>query len=201
MRVLFFIFLLLLAHDATAFEGGYHIVVDEDGRAAVFVGLNGSGSVDVPLPVDVSEPVVLNAVYVDSPDGVEVSLRLNEPVTIAYQTTTVATRTPYGWVLDLALGNRSYSAMVSIPSRATVKLTKPDAIVTDDGQSKDIVWVATDHIRVLYDYIPMPPPREPTTSYTMPPNRGATTASNIPVIAAVAVIAAAVYMLYMRRKT
>lgn len=200
MRILLCLILLLLAHDAAAFSGSYHIVVDEEGRAAVFVGLNGSSAVDVPLPVDVSKPTVLNAIYVDSPDGVEVSVKGNDPATLVYQTSTIAVRTPYGWVLDMGFGNRTYSALVSIPSRATVKLTKPDARVFDDGGSKNIIWESTDHIRVLYDYIPVPPQRETTTTSVLPQSgQGGIPAPSTPVLAGAVIIAAAAYILYGRR--
>jgi hypothetical protein len=202
MRMISALVLLLIAHGASALGGSYHIVVDEEGRAAVFVGLWGSGTVDVPLPVDVSSPTVFNALYVDSPDGIEVSLRGNESATVVYQTSTIATRTPYGWVLDLGFGNNSYSALVSIPNRATVKLTKPDAKVSEDGESINVRWDSTAHVRLLYDYIPSPVKEETTTSSTLPKaDKTGTLTPLVLVLAAIVALVAALCRVSRRGKT
>jgi hypothetical protein len=72
MRKLKLLILLSIVQCATAATGEYSIVVAENGNTLVLIGLDGSGTVDIPLPLDVSYPEVFNALYVESADGIEV---------------------------------------------------------------------------------------------------------------------------------
>jgi uncharacterized membrane protein len=170
MRKLQLILLLTAVQCAAAATGEYSVVVAENGNALVLIGLEGEGTVNIPLPLDVSYPEVYNALYVESADGIEVSLPGNESATIAYQTSMATSKTGSGWTLDLDLGG-GYSALVSLPKTARIKRTQPQAYVSETEDSKHVSFTLADNVRVEYDFTSTPvsptttlKPQAPTTT-------------------------------------
>ncbi|MBD3388841.1 MAG: hypothetical protein GF416_07220 [Candidatus Altiarchaeales archaeon] len=157
---------LMILGSASSETGEYNIIVEENGNALVLIGLEGEGVVDIPLPLDVSYPQVFNAMYVESADGIEVSLPGNESVTVAYQTSMITSKTGMEWSLDMVLGG-IYKATVALPKNALVKSAAPKAGHSETPESKNIVWDSADNIRVTYDFASAqvtPTTMEPTTT-------------------------------------
>lgn len=201
MRKLLPLVFLMLAQYASAAAGECSIVVAENGNALVLIGLEGSGSVDVPLPLDVSYPEVFNALYVESADGIEVSLPGNESVTVAYQTSMLTSKTGAGWVLEADFGG-PYSVLVSLPKTARIKATEPKGYVTETEDSRHVSWDEAESVRVEYDFTAIPV--TPTTTLTSTSVKTATT--TLPAgggggLAYVAVGFAAVALLFMAAVT
>ncbi len=172
MRKAGLLVILLLMHAASAQSGEYSVVVEENGNALVLIALEGPGTVDIPLPLDVTYPEVLNALYVESADGVEVSLPDGEPVTVAYQTSMITAKTGGGWTLDMSFGGY-YPVLVSLPKDANVKSTDPAAAFSETPDSMNLVWDSTDSITVEYDF--QAAPVTPTTLQTTTTTASTTT--------------------------
>jgi uncharacterized membrane protein len=147
------VFILLLAGSVSATSGDINIVVSENGNAFTIIVLEGEGTIEIPLPLDVSDPVVKGCLYVHSADGIEVSLTEDDVATVAYKTTLLTSKEGDGWVLEAGLPELGESRiLVSLPGEAIIRDSHPPAGIMDANDSKNLVWENTNTINVSYTY-------------------------------------------------
>ena len=167
------VILFLFAGLSSAQSGDYSLIVEENGNALVLISLTGAGTVDIPLPLDVSYPQVLNALFVESANGIEVSLDPDEPATIAYKSSMLTTKTQGNWEINMDLGLKEYTVQVSLPKNAVIKTTEPKASYTETSDSKNIVFEKVGGFQINYGF-DSKPDIEPTST-TITTNNPTTT--------------------------
>jgi hypothetical protein len=145
--------LALLSAQASGELGGtYSVVVDGNGTAVVTLVVTGMGTINVPLPVDVTAPAVRDALYVKSSNGVDVSVDAAGQSTILYRTD-LLTFDEYGisggnvvkaqstrFRMELP-GFNTTTVMLYVPEDVEVLETRPQAAVSHVGLSQSILWV------------------------------------------------------------
>ncbi|MFH1404255.1 MAG: hypothetical protein ABIH11_08310 [Candidatus Altiarchaeota archaeon] len=171
MDVKAFILVLLMASSVSATSGSVNIVVSENGNAFVIMVLEGAGTVDVPLPLDVHDPVVRGCLYIQSASGIEVSMTEKDTATIAYKTTLLTSKDGEMWVVEseLPVLNGS-SVLLSLPSNALVRDSSPVGRIMDSNDSKNMMWDNTNRLMVAYNY-----PKTDSTTTTVNPQATTTT--------------------------
>ncbi len=134
--------LLIIAMPACAdLSANYNIVVQENGNSMVVLVVKGIGTINVPLPLDVKSPAVRGALYVQSTNGVDVSIDAEGTSTIVYKTALLTNRAGKTWDFMLDLPNFSTaSIIVAIPSDTDVLSTTPQAAISQVDENKNIIW-------------------------------------------------------------
>jgi|GEM_PF-1595998 len=165
-RACIIILLLMAACQMAAAQMECSIVVEENGNALVLYALEGADTIAIPLPPDVTYPQVLNALYVETSDGIEVSLTDGEPATIAYQTSMLTEKSGGNWALDADLGGTGYSILLSLPKSANILSTEPRAAVSETGDSKNLIWDSDSRVSVEYSFLA--DPKKTTTTRQVP---------------------------------
>lgn len=138
MRVL--VSLLLIIASAMAVSASYSIVVAENGNAFVATSLAGSGTVNLPLPIDAS-PQVSGALYVTASNGIDLTVGSAGAANVIYKSSTMTIREDGTWVMDMDLSSASPNTVtISLPSNADVHITTPAAEIVPVAGSKNVVW-------------------------------------------------------------
>jgi len=167
--------MLLLAATASATSSGVcRMYVAENGYALVMLVIEGGGVVVVPLPVDVPYPRVEGAIYVQSTDGVEVSLGVNDTALLAYKSGLLTSKTGGIWnfMLDMPLLNQT-EATLSLPKDAQIMDMEPRGVVKNGGNTTDAYWTlsgpATINVTYTFTEETAIPKETPTPTTTINP--------------------------------
>ncbi|MBD3388312.1 MAG: hypothetical protein GF416_04480 [Candidatus Altiarchaeales archaeon] len=142
MRRVPFLVLLLVAGSASAqLNGNYNIVLEENGNSLVTLVINGVGTINIPLPLDVRSPAVRDALYVRASNGVEVSIDADGQSTIVYKTALLTSREGGRWRYMMELPPlESATVVVYVPETAVIAETSPPAAISHVGESKSMIW-------------------------------------------------------------
>jgi len=98
-------------------DGEYSVIVEENGAAAVILAVEGAGTVDVPLPLDVETYAIDGALYVPSENGVELLVEEGVPATLIYDTALLTSKSGDTWLFEMEIaGFDSGTAEVFLPS-------------------------------------------------------------------------------------
>lgn len=148
------LFTLVFAGQVMAMTADYSVNIDSVGNAQAILTLNGSGTIDLPLPVDVASPQVSGALYVQSPQGIKVSIGSTEKATISYSSSAITSKSEGVWAVELGLPNTdSVSVMVGLPGNALVSVTQPTATIEQQGNKTMVSWNVSDgRERVVAQY-------------------------------------------------
>lgn len=139
--LLFAVSALLILGCASALSGNYSVVVEENGNAAVVLSIEGSGTVDVPLPLDTENYAIDGALYVPSANGVELSVDARQPATLIYDSALLTSKSGEGWAFELDLGAfDSGSVTVFLPANTKVASMQPVGSVSDSDDAKIIAY-------------------------------------------------------------
>ncbi|MFH1225009.1 MAG: hypothetical protein V1676_04360 [Candidatus Diapherotrites archaeon] len=132
---------LLILGYASALLGNYSVVVEENGNAAVVLSVEGSGTVDVPLPLDTENYAIDGALYVPSANGVELSIDEGTPATLIYDSALLTSKSAEGWAFELDLGAfDSGSVTLFLPKDTRVASMQPMGSVSDSDDAKIIAY-------------------------------------------------------------
>jgi len=156
---LFFLVFFLIPLASAEVNGDYHIVVDEDGKALIFLLLEGNGTINLPLPLDVEEIEVDGALTFDAENGLDVVVSDDETASLIYKTDLLTVEKDGEVEMEMTLPELdSISILVSLPPEAQIKAVKPKASVTPSPQSVNILWTFT-----------YPSPKTFKIGYSLPP--------------------------------
>ncbi len=150
MRLIGIIAIAVLFAGAMTASAECSIVVEGNGNALVILAYEGNGTVKVPLPMDVAAPKVLNALYVDSPQGIELLLKEGEVATVVYMTSMLTEKKGGRWVIDTDLVAGDHRVHLSLPNSATIVKSEPQASISQGEESLDLVWEGPERIRIEY---------------------------------------------------
>ncbi len=172
MRMRVLVSLLLIMASVMAVSASYNIVVAENGNAFVATTLTGSGTVNLPLPIDAT-PQVSGGLYINAPNGIDITVGSAGAANIIYKSSTITIRDNGIWSLDMDLSSASpNSVTVSLPSNADISTTTPQAEIVPVSGSKNVVWSdGGSAIALTYSFTePVAPtaPATPTTPTTAP---------------------------------
>ncbi|MFC2174955.1 MarR family transcriptional regulator [archaeon] len=145
--------LILLLATAFAVSSSYNVVVAENGNTWAAITLAGQGTVNVPLPID-AEPQVSGALYVNTVNGIDVTVGSSGAANIVFQSSTMTEKTNGDWGLALDLPSAdTNSVTVSLPGNTAVSGTTPSAEIAPVSGSKNIVWnSAAGSVSVEYSF-------------------------------------------------
>jgi uncharacterized membrane protein len=150
----------------TEMEGNYTITVEENGNALVSLVIHGSGTINLPLPLDVVSPTVEGALYIQAPNGVDISVGSAGRAMVIYHTALLTTKPSETWKLEMELPKFS-SALVSIslPRDIEVALTSPKALIAQTSTATNLLWdlrpEENDTIEMQYRFVQYIPPSTP----------------------------------------
>jgi uncharacterized membrane protein len=148
-------FSILLSNYSTALVGDCTIIVAENGNSFVIITLEGEGTVDLPLPLDVNEPEIEGALYVQTEDGIELSIGSTQYADIAYQTSLFTEKTQDEWNFYMHLPEINFlDITLSLPENAIILNTKPLGVMKQEEGSKNIYWELReeDAVNVTYKF-------------------------------------------------
>lgn len=154
MKVWVIIALIMLSTHVNAKSTEYSVIVEENGNSLVLIALEGGGTYELMMPLDVSYPQVLNAIYVESASGVDVSVAEGEPATVAYQTSLLTEKDGGKWTLNMKLESDTTQTMVSLPKKARIISTNPKAVYSENEDSKNAVFNQATKINIEYTFEP-----------------------------------------------
>jgi len=139
--------LLLLSCLSTAqLNANYNIVVEENGNALVVLVVKGVGNINVPLPLDVKSPAVKGALYVQSENGVEISIDADGSATIVYKTALLTNKEVDKWFFMMDLPEfDTASVVLSLPVNTRITSTNPNAAISAVDDNKNIIWNLKPH--------------------------------------------------------
>lgn len=157
--VFLFIFSLFLSLDVFASDFNdinnisninleYNIIVKENGDSLVVITINGSGLVNVPLPLD-ANPVVKGAIYIPAENGIDIQLG-ELPVAIAYKTS-LYTAKKEEWIFNAKLSDKTTTAVVTMPQNIEVLDTDPKAGIST-GKTLQVKFPATKEVSIIYRF-------------------------------------------------
>lgn len=126
---------------AANLSSNYNIALEENGNAMVVLIIRGIGTINVPLPLDVKSPAVRGALYVQSSNGVDVSIDADGTSTIVYKTAMLTNRQGNQWEFMMDLPEfHTASIILTIPENTRITNTTPNAAITQVGGEKNIIW-------------------------------------------------------------
>jgi uncharacterized membrane protein len=138
------VILILLASFAFAVSSNYIVVVASNGNAFVSLTLNGQGTINLPLPVDAENPLVSGALYVQTTNGIDVTVGSAGVATVNYQTAVLTGKQGDSWTFEMNLPSAdSNTVMLLLPKDATIASTTPQGILADVENGKSISWTTT----------------------------------------------------------
>lgn len=145
----------------------YQIIVADNGNAFVSIYLAGNGSVNIPLPAD-AKPIVGNALFLKSANGITVSLSKGKTSSVYYTTSMYTSKSSGAWQFSMPLSGDGGLARLSLPKDARVISLVPDGGMQLQGNSSvDISWLfpgAMPNISVNYSADTVPSPVAPQAS-------------------------------------
>lgn len=150
-------------------SGAYDITVEENGNAVVLLAMDGNGTVNLPLPLDVESLLVEGGLYVQRSNGIDVSSGIGDRILVAYKTSLLTYKEGGVWNLFIEIPRlQNASVLVSLPDEALVVNTTPDGRISIEGSSKNIYWdIDPEHaagVSVSYYYTPAGVARTDTTT-------------------------------------
>jgi len=142
-----------LLASALAVSSSYNLVVAENGNTWAAITLTGQGTVNVPLPID-AEPQVSGALYVNTVNGIDVTVGTSGAANIVFQSSTLTEKANGDWSIGLELPSAdSNSVTVSLPANTAVGGTTPTAEIAPVSGSKNVVWnSASGSVSVTYSF-------------------------------------------------
>jgi hypothetical protein len=121
--------------------GNYNVVADWKGDVFVTLVITGTGTVGVPLPLDVRAPAVRDALYVKTGDGVDVSVDALGHSTIVYQSSLLTFGEGGLTVFRMGVADfDSVNVLLYLPPEMTVESVSPSAPVSFVGATQNIIW-------------------------------------------------------------
>ena len=168
MAICLFVFFMLLpfaiAQDAskTAMSANYSIFVEENGNAFINLDIYGSGTINLPLPLDVTSPEVERALYIQAPNGVDVFVGTGGSARVTYQSSLLTTKPSDFWEFEMQLPDvSSIRAVLSLPRDVEISKTGPQASIATEGHFMNLYWdidsPLNETIIVKYRFIKAPP--------------------------------------------
>ncbi|MEW6295470.1 MAG: hypothetical protein AB1467_04210 [Candidatus Diapherotrites archaeon] len=139
------IFLILLSVSAKAISLGYQSIVAENGNALVIIRLQGSGTINVPLPEDAPQNLeVEDALYVKASNGIDVSIGSAVSASVYFTSSLLTEKNEGNWLFTLSLpeGFESISVSISLPKNSVINSTSPKAAISESDTSKIVEWNA-----------------------------------------------------------
>ena len=151
-----------IVHAATA---DYNIVVNDAGDALVALNFAGSGEINVPLPLDVTNPEVKGALFVPAENGIDILVGPSGKSTVAYDTSILTAKSSGTWVfeLDLVKGMNKKITLL-LPPNAIISSTTPRGAIEQLSDSKKVTWSLSSAVEkvslnyVLSERVPPKPP-------------------------------------------
>lgn len=166
MRINALLIIIFMAGNACATTGSINMVVGQNGNVVSIIILEGAGTIEIPLPLDAANPMVKGGLYVQSDEGIEVSLAKDDIATILYKTKLLTSKQGDTWTLTAELPSlESTKILVALPPEVIIKDTTPKAGITDENESKNLIWKNQKNIKVSYTY----PTTASTTLSTLAP--------------------------------
>lgn len=154
--------LVTFAASASALSGTYSVIVADNGNAAVVLSVEGEGTVDVPLPLDVESYAVDGALYVPSENGVELSIGSTGRASLIFETALLTSKSGDKWRFEMALPELdSCTVTLFLPENAAISSTQPKAAVSSDSGSKTLLWQlpkGTGSVTAEYAFVSAPAP-------------------------------------------
>ncbi|MBD3310462.1 hypothetical protein GF351_04540 [Candidatus Woesearchaeota archaeon] len=147
--------LLMLLPAAHAQSAVYDIIVEENGDSAVILQIEGKGTFNIPLPLDVSNPTVKGGLYLQAENGIDVSVPNTEKAMIVYRTSLLTSKRGEQWTFDTELPDlESNEITVSLPPNAIIVATEPSGSISQDMKYLKINWnlEGNDTIKAVYTF-------------------------------------------------
>lgn len=162
-----FIFLILFSFTAKAISLGYESIVAENGNALVIINLQGSGTINIPLPEDASQNLdVEDALYVKASNGIDVSVGSAGNASVYFTSSLLTEKKGAYWLFALSLpeGFESISVSISLPSNSVINSTSPQAVISESDNSKLVEWNSilsgTKTVSINYFFKETPPEKQ-----------------------------------------
>lgn len=184
MKVLFAIVIgFLLALSVVAVPSGtYNIFVVENGNSLVLLALEGEGMVELPLPLDVSYPVIEGAIYVQSARGVEISMNTGESAILAYKSSLLTSKIGDTWEFSFDTPPLNHTVVIlSLPKNIELQDMFPEGRISTTENTTDIGWEVPSPttITVSYSFSEQIVPPKTTTTSTYPTSTVTTLPSSL----------------------
>ncbi len=125
---------------AAGLTGTYKITVLENGNAQVLLSLNGTGTINIPLPLDVPSPSVEGGLYLDAPNGIDLFVGTARRASVGYESTLLTTKSD-AWNFEMLLPNLDGALItVSMPRDVEIINASPNASVTKTSVATELRW-------------------------------------------------------------
>lgn len=160
--LLFFILVIspVFAFNISEIEmtGNYTIMIEENGDALVTLDVNGSGTMNLPLPLDVVSPSVDHALYIQTPNGIDISVGSARRALVTYHTSLLTTKQVGIWNLEMELPKFDFASVsMTLPKNVEIIQTSPQAWITHTANSTNLLWdlnpVDNDTITLQYRFV------------------------------------------------
>ncbi len=139
ITILSFFFLASLASASPS--GTCSIIVSENGRAFTLLSMVGNGTINIPIPIDVPYPELEGAIYVQSNDGVEVSMSPEDKAVLAYKSSLMTNKEGGEWSFGYSTpALESLELTVSLPRNARIIEISPSNPAITTGNTTEIKW-------------------------------------------------------------
>lgn len=146
-----FITLIFFASFAVGADVSYTFKISENGDTNAFIFISGNNVVDIPLPKDATGIQIDGGIYVDIPEGIEVSVGNSGRAVVAFKTSSYTGKVSDIWYFDAKLHMNS-TAELQLPDDVQVVKTNPHATITRDNSLK-IRWDDADVVNASYVFI------------------------------------------------
>ncbi len=142
LLALSFLALFLAAPQAVqAASADYNIVVNDAGDSLVLLNIQGSGEINIPLPLDAANPEVSGALYVPAENGIDILIGPTGKASVAYDTSLLTAKSAGKWIFDLDLVKwMGKKVTVLLPPNAEITSTNPRGAIEQLSDSKKIIW-------------------------------------------------------------
>lgn len=148
MRGVILFLLIIMIPVVTAFEqnetemtGNYSIIVEDNGNALVSLGIQGSGTINLNLPLDVVSPVVNGALYIQAPNGIDISVGTSRKARVVYQTSLLTTKPSESWTFEMEIPEfTSSSVFITFPENIEIVQTTPTALISHTDDATELIW-------------------------------------------------------------
>jgi len=136
-----FILIITLSLPAAALSSTTNVVLEENGNSAVFMVFEGEGTVEVPLPLDVPEPLVEGALYVISQQGVQLSLEGDDTAVLSYTSSILTSKNEGVWSFSFQTPEtKNNEVILSLPLNSNLKNVEPRGVVSVNEDSRVVNW-------------------------------------------------------------
>ncbi|MEM2918367.1 MAG: hypothetical protein QXY62_02580 [Candidatus Altiarchaeota archaeon] len=132
--------ILIVIPNSSAISGIYDITVAENGNSFVVIALDGNGTVNIPLPLDVESLIVENALYLQAENGIDILLA-DDSAFIAYYSSILTSKKGDTWDFEMEIPIlRTAEITLSLPKNVAIIETSPKAMIKNLENSVDVYW-------------------------------------------------------------